>query len=208
MEKILVIEDTTAGITMIEKFYQEYYPKPVELDIIDNFKDAEEKIQNIILSQNLWTYNYILMDGRLHGQFTDSLIISLLQEEDVPPIISISWIPDQSKMYLLPYAQKGFFEDISTSLYSILLWNEIQLKNNMPKFEDSHLNGLIDHTVFENRSDDRWYRKAIAEKLLPKTIKQPPLAINNNDNKDTNNSKQKKPSFLKKILSGLSRKQS
>ncbi len=61
------------------------------------------------------------MDGRLHGHFTDSLIITLLQEEDVPPIISVSADPDQSERYELPHVQKGFFEHIATALYSVLL---------------------------------------------------------------------------------------
>jgi hypothetical protein len=61
------------------------------------------------------------MDGRLHGHFTDSLIVNLLQQEDVPPIISISGDPDQAERYTLPHVQKGFFEHIATALYSVLL---------------------------------------------------------------------------------------
>lgn len=88
-EKVLLIEDVQGAIENIQKFYKEYYPKLVELDIITNLKDAEEKIQDITSNKILWTYNYILMDGRLHGDFTDTLIIALLQQEDVPPIISV-----------------------------------------------------------------------------------------------------------------------
>jgi TusA-related sulfurtransferase len=52
-EKVLVIEDLPGAIENIEKFYKEYYPKTVELEIITNLKDAEEKIQDITSNKTL-----------------------------------------------------------------------------------------------------------------------------------------------------------
>lgn len=205
-EKVLVIEDLPGAIEKIEKFYKEYYPKPVELDIATNFKDAEEKIQEIKSNNILWTYNYILMDGQLHGTFTDPLIVELLQDDNVPPIISISWLPDQAERYTLPHVQKGFFEHIATALYSVLLWDEIKLKDSNFRFEQLHLNGTIDHITFKNRDDDRWYRKALTKKLLPKNAEQASLVIENKKNEETNNEKQEKKSLFKNILSIFSKK--
>ena len=197
-EKVLLIEDVQGAIENIQKFYKEYYPKLVELDIITNLKDAEEKIQDITSNKILWTYNYILMDGRLHGDFTDTLIIALLQQEDVPPIISVSASPEQAERYQLPHIQKWFFEHIATALYSVLLWDEIQLKDSTMRFEDLHINGLIDHTTFKNRTDNRWYRKAMTKRLLPKIIQQTHGEINKEE-VIINNTK-KEVWILKKII--------
>jgi hypothetical protein len=89
-----------------------------------------------------------------------------------------------------------------------LLWNEIQLKDSNFRFEQLHLNGTIDHITFKNRDDDRWYRKALTKKLLPKDVEQPPLGIDNKKDEEINNKTQEKIPLFKKLLSLLSKNKS
>lgn len=198
-EKILVIEDLPQAIEKIERFYAEYYPKQVELEICTTFQEAQKKIQQSIEDQTLGTYHHILMDGRLErGQFTDPLIQTLLSQDDVPPLVSISASKDQSDNYHLPHAQKWAFEHIATALYGILLWEKIQLKDNI-SFENIYLNSLIDHTTFKNRSDDNDYRRHLFEALSTSPTKQEVIT-------PSPEIEEKKPTFFQKIFSQFKKK--
>ena len=189
-KKVLIIEDLVATQTQLSQYYDK---QNIQYELCKNFLSAYEKITEIIKENKLWEYEYILMDGELNGGYTDKFIEQLLQEESVPPIISISWITKHSETYNLPYADKfGIIENLE-----FILWKSDET------FLDSHIWVMEWYkNYFNNREKNINTRKELWNALHTTTE-------NDVNIKDTvtNNVKDKKISFFQNLTQIFSRKQ-